>query len=507
MLMALRRQFSQYGFSPILCMKLLGNMISISCMGRFIYLLVSLLLLSTVNANSQQWIAKQYGYDSIPDIQYGITTNYAGIGDSLEMDVFIPSCNDSTLVPRWPLIVFIHGGAFLSGSKNDASIQDLCRQFAKRGYVTASISYRLGFVSDDNAWSCNYPSYNCVFAADSAEWIRAYYRGVQDAKGAIRYLVNRHQQLQIDTSNVFVAGESAGGFLAMGAAFMDVNSERPLETFAASGIPAPNANASNCPYASPIPWPATVSRGDLGGISGTIEPVSAPFTIKAVGNIYGGMFSNLLAAHDNSKPKPALYLFHQPCDLVVPIDSGGLYSGLSWCFTNGYNCSAIANTPKAYGSRAISNWNSNFGYGYNMQPEFTTVNFPYNYLFGQASCIDQANTPCHAYDSKAARELNMAQFFAGLVTTNLTCSNISGIYETDNNLLINPNPVMHELSIGGELGFNYEVLDLQGRKHIFGLKKQGEGITLDARSLIQGAYLFRAIFEDGTIRSKIIIKL
>jgi hypothetical protein len=461
-------------------------------------------------ANSQQWVVKQYGYDSLPNITYGTAIDFAGQSVTLKMDIYKPVCNDTTFNQHWPLMVLVHGGAFLAGSKDDPSIQDLCKQFAKRGYVTASIGYRLGFIADDVAWNCNYPQYNCVFAADSAEWIRAYYRAVQDAKGAIRFLVNRYQQFSIDTTNVFVAGESAGGFIALGTALLDVSSERPTQTFALSTVPAPSSNTVSCSYAPSVPLFNPVSRPDLGSIEGSIEPIAFDFTIKAVGNFYGGMMSNLLTFSNPSKPKPAIYLFHQPCDLVVPIDSGRVYQGLSWCMTNGYGCSAIANTPKVFGSRAISNWNTSGILGYLVQPEYTTVNFPFSYLFGQASCIDQVNFPCHAYDNKVLREQNMAIFFSGLVTSSSICDTISGMgYPSlDAQLSVSPNPFTNELYVQlpyGE-GFQYEIHDITGQLIQTATLSDESRFTLDSSGLTSGAFLISVKCRSGVIYRKMVLK-
>lgn len=45
-----------------------------------------------------------------------------------------------------PLMIIIHGGAFIAGSKDDFIQQRMLKEFAKRGYVTASINYRLGML-------------------------------------------------------------------------------------------------------------------------------------------------------------------------------------------------------------------------------------------------------------------------------------------------------------------------------------------------------------------------
>ena len=56
------------------------------------------------------------------------------------MDVYSPADDDFN---SRPLIFFMYGGSFIGGSKTNPTMVDLCETFAKRGYVTASINYRL----------------------------------------------------------------------------------------------------------------------------------------------------------------------------------------------------------------------------------------------------------------------------------------------------------------------------------------------------------------------------
>jgi hypothetical protein len=100
------------------------------------------------------------------------------------MDIYTPLCNTNVS----PLVLVIHGGGFIAGDKNEVNITKICKNYAERGYVAASINYRLGYVSDDTTHSCNYP---CLFATDEAEWYRSYYRAIQDNKGATRFLINK----------------------------------------------------------------------------------------------------------------------------------------------------------------------------------------------------------------------------------------------------------------------------------------------------------------------------
>ncbi len=461
---------------------------------------------------AQQWVDQKYTYDSLLNVPYGSSENFLGDPETHLMDIYLPICDDSLHLSRRPLAIFIHGGAFIAGDKNEANIQFMCKQFAKRGFVAASIDYRLGFVSDESAWTCNFPNYSCVFASDSAEWYRACYRGIQDAKGALRYLINRHVQFRIDTNNVFLAGESAGAFLALGVGLMDVAAEKFAQANASSNLGAPNSNTATCIYNVGKTFPSSISRPDLGAIDGSIEPTTINYTIKAIGNFYGGMLTDLLQNNNPAKPKPAIYSFHQPCDMVVPIDSVKIYAGLSWCMTNGYGCYAIANTPKVYGSRAFSNLNTNNSYGYTIQNNFTATNFPYSFLIGPGSCADQVNNPCHAYDNFGNCLNQLIGFFAPLVTTSPICD--TTIFTTgfdalalEKSLKIYPNPASQAFTIHQTLfaNGNYSIYDVQGRLLQDGDLNVGEIQIHLKEKFVSGVYYLRVGKNGVNVQRKIVL--
>ena len=69
--------------------------------------------------------------------------------------------------------------------------------------------------------TCAVQDWGCLNMADSAEWYRGNYRGMQDCRGAIRYMISNKDQFNIDPNNVFLIGESAGGFITMASAYLD----------------------------------------------------------------------------------------------------------------------------------------------------------------------------------------------------------------------------------------------------------------------------------------------
>jgi hypothetical protein len=122
------------------------------------------------------------------NIVYGQNASFTGGNTSLKLD-FYEGTGD-TEVNR-PLIIWVHGGSFLGGTKIDVDVQALSRSFAKKGYACASIDYRTGF-----------------FPIDSANAVKAVVRAVQDLKGAIRFfykdVATGTNTYDIDTNRIYI---------------------------------------------------------------------------------------------------------------------------------------------------------------------------------------------------------------------------------------------------------------------------------------------------------------
>jgi dienelactone hydrolase len=110
----------------------------------------------------------------------------------LRMDVYRPK-GDAVRVR--PAIVWVHGGSFKRGDREQLS--EFARQFAQRGYVTASIDYRLLRVPD--------PFARATAAVDVAQ---------SDAQAAIRYLRSHAAEFGVDPRRIAIAGYSAGSITA-----------------------------------------------------------------------------------------------------------------------------------------------------------------------------------------------------------------------------------------------------------------------------------------------------
>ena len=277
-----------------------------------IKLLIGFLFATTLVSFTQ--ISKDSTYGILIDTneKYGTSINYKGCVQDLYCDIYKP-INQDTLRP---IIVLIHGGGFIGGSYRAPEITGLATRMASRGYVVASIQYRLGMQlkPSNPTTTCALGVINmtpCAYALDSAEFFRAEYRAMQDAKGAIRFMKNRHSLDSSCINNVFVMGHSAGAITSLLAAFLDKPSEKlPFTDSISSAPPTSNPCTDNNPCGS-----ASLLRPALGGIRGSIELNGFDESLKGV-FAFAGAIPNLELL-DNYNDSLLVYTFHQDCDPIV----------------------------------------------------------------------------------------------------------------------------------------------------------------------------------------------
>ena len=139
------------------------------------------------------------------NIVYGQNASFTGGNTSLKLDFYEGMGDTET---KRPLIIWVHGGSFLGGTKTDIDVQMLSKSFAKKGYACASINYRTGF-----------------FPIDSANAVKAVVRAVQDLKGAIRFfykdVATGTNTYDIDTNRIYIGGSSAGAITSLHVAYLD----------------------------------------------------------------------------------------------------------------------------------------------------------------------------------------------------------------------------------------------------------------------------------------------
>lgn len=215
------------------------------------------------------------------NIQYGSNVPYnSATPQNLQLDVYQPNGDNA---PLRPLVLVVHGGSFIGGSKTGTDVVPLCQDLARLGYVTASVEYRLGI----NNFPLGTPT-----GVDATE---AVMRAVQDARAAVRYFrkdAANGNTYKIDTNHIYMAGVSAGGFVALQLAYLDQVAEIP------AGV---NMNGPSI----------------LGGLEGNSGNPGYSSKVKAIINIAGAIGDT---AWINQGDIPCLSL-HGTNDATVPYGS------------------------------------------------------------------------------------------------------------------------------------------------------------------------------------------
>jgi acetyl esterase/lipase len=108
-----------------------------------------------------------------------------GDNDRNTMNIFIPKGSNN----QTPFVLFMHGGAWVSGDKNDMAIVQLALGGA--GIASASINYR--------------------YASNTAHYLEL----MSDVNSAVNYIVNHGKDWNVNTNKMAIGGISAGAHMAL----------------------------------------------------------------------------------------------------------------------------------------------------------------------------------------------------------------------------------------------------------------------------------------------------
>jgi len=128
------------------------------------------------------------------------------------LDIFMPV----NATGRYPLVLWIHGGAFVGGNKEDIGIY--ATALAAKGFTVACIDYR-------RAPEAKYPT------------------PVIQAKEAYEWLISEADTYHIDVKNIVLAGDSAGAHIAAQLAAIQTNEQYAKKISVKSVIPQENLKA------------------------------------------------------------------------------------------------------------------------------------------------------------------------------------------------------------------------------------------------------------------------
>ncbi len=227
---------------------------------------------------------------------YGTATDWLGQPDTLTYDLFMPHTAIDTF-SHLPFVMWIHGGGFWTGDK--AVMDYPAIVMAQRGYVSASINYRVGWDIGTGPSHCD---------GNYGQQVMAMYRALQDAHAAMRYFVHFADSFHIDTNYLFIGGSSAGAVISLLMA-----------------------------YAQQVELDTLIDTIDLHGLLGPLDSSGNVFTesfrIRGVISLWGGLPDTTLITGQDQVP---LMMMHGTNDQIVP-----------YVFGAAYNC---PNAPELYGS-------------------------------------------------------------------------------------------------------------------------------------------------------------
>lgn len=402
-----------------------------------------------------------------PNVVYGQNASWTGSNTTLYFDFYEPQGDN---LEARPLLIWVHGGSFLGGSRTEADMVALSTRFAKKGYACASISYRTGF-----------------FPIDSTNSVRAVVRAVQDLKGAIRYFYKdaaTDNTYKIDTTNIYIGGSSAGAITALHVAYLTEECElydylNETQQNALGGL---EGNSGNAGYSTNV-------RGVLNGCGALAR--------------YSWM--------DASEINIPIASVHGTNDNVVTYNRGLVNPGVPLMYLDGsrmlheracalgidnqlYTFNGAGHVPYLGSSGAAQAYMD------------TTVNFYRDFLVRQLGCDVADLQPANLWAQNAT--LYAAQYCDGSAVT-AACDLVNTQEFSLASFEIFPNPASQQFTIqlSNETGFSMALVDVTGRVV---LRKQSHNSSeqIDVSKLQSGTYIVQIFPNDATnmITQKLILE-
>ena len=139
----------------------------------------ALLIRSVFQDDAKKTVAEMEPYVPTAGLEEHLDVAYADGGSDTTFDVFSPSDSTGPL----PTVVWIHGGAWISGSKEN--VDPYVRILASKGYTTVALNYTV-------APEASYPV------------------AITQLNEALAFLVANADEYRIDPDRIIIAGDSAG---------------------------------------------------------------------------------------------------------------------------------------------------------------------------------------------------------------------------------------------------------------------------------------------------------
>ena len=213
---------------------------------------------------------------------------YVERGDPAQvLDLYLPQPPGDK---KWPLIIWIHGGAWKAGDKLNGS----ANQMATHGYAVACVEYRF--------------SQNAVFPAQ-----------IQDCQAAVRWLRANAKTYQLDPDHFGAWGSSAGAHLA--ALLGTAGGTNAFPAIGGNDDQSDRVQAV-CDYFGPSDFTAVIDQAAK-------EQVKNVFHFNGPGDPYSALIGGPLGDNEASRAvspvhyispdDPPFIIFHGTADPLVPL--------------------------------------------------------------------------------------------------------------------------------------------------------------------------------------------
>ncbi|MEM6522733.1 MAG: alpha/beta hydrolase [Bacteroidota bacterium] len=180
-----------------------------------------LLLVLTLNAMIVFTLQGQRYQDQIFNEVARTTVTYLE-DKQLQMDIYQPV--GDTQLDR-PVLLFVHGGGFAGGARDEPEIMDFCKNMARRGIVAVSMSYTL--VMKGKSFSCDQAAANKLTTFQSVS---------DEIVEATEYLIEHKGDLKINPNVIVLAGSSAGAEAVLHVAYQNEARAKLPQDFTYAGV-------------------------------------------------------------------------------------------------------------------------------------------------------------------------------------------------------------------------------------------------------------------------------
>ena len=469
--------------------------------------------------HAQRYLTEIYtSWEKSSDIPYGanisVLTGTPAL-DTLICDIYTPPAGD-TLANR-PTILLAHTGSFLppvlngqcTGAKSDSSVVWMCQQFAMRGFNAVAFNYRLGWnpVSSDQD-------------VRTSTLINAAYRGIQDVFTLIRFLkadAAGGNTFGVDANNIIVGGIGTGGYLSLGANFLDDINEIYLDKF---------FNFTSSEY--------YVDTSLSGDIYGELQrPLNVPNHVGQSNDFtmafnMGGALGDRTWIDANGRPQVS---FHVPSDPFAPYDSGAVIVPTTGDFVVNVTGSLGAQREiSALGLNApfvnaglsdpytqAANLKNNGFDGLLPFPRTGLESGPWEY-FDTTACPVPNSTQTNP-DMSVMKAETYIDSVMGYLVPRIVCgtglSECAAISSVDEELELGavtlfPNPSQGQINLRSAVAGNsiqaVHITDIQGRAIVQADGIQAMEYTLNVNDVAPGLYFVKVETRKGYLTKKVVIE-